>query len=161
LNYALLTVQDHANKANAMNIYRGMFGMYQIVDPAMEEDLGLPHGDEYDIPLAFTSHYFTVNGDLTDESSERSSIWGDTWVINGGIKPYLDVEPRKYRFRVLNGAVSRGLNISIEQSDVPVSFYVIGSDGGLKQKPTETQSLVTGMGERWEVCSQQFSYISS
>jgi bilirubin oxidase len=100
----------------------------------------------------FSSYYFTRTGDLTDESKERSSIYGDTWVINGKIQPFLNVEPRKYRFRVLNGAVSRTLNLTIEKDKNPIKMDVIASDGGLRQTPASTKSLVTGMGERWEVC---------
>jgi bilirubin oxidase len=151
INSRSLWYHDHAMNYNAINIYRGMFGMYQITDPKFDKEMGIPHGGKYDVPLAFTAQFFTEKGDLTDESKEKNSIWGDTWVVNGRIHPFLDVEPRKYRFRVLNGAVSRGLNISIEANDSPVAFHVIGSDGGLRQTPAETKSLVTGMGERWEI----------
>ena len=104
----------------------------------------------------FTAHYFTSNGDLTDESNERASIYGDTWLVNGKIQPFLDVEPRKYRFRILNGAASRTLNLTIESAggEHPVAMDVIASDGGLRQSPASTKSLITGMGERWEVCLQ-------
>jgi hypothetical protein len=101
--------------------------------------------------LLFSAHYFTPNGSLTDESKEKASIYGDTWLVNGRIQPYLEVEPRKYRFRILNGAVSRTLNFTLENDSSPVEINVIGSDGGLRPSPASTKSLITGMGERWEI----------
>jgi bilirubin oxidase len=145
------STQDHSNHENAENIYKGLFGAYQIVDPKQDKALGLPADPKYDIPLMFSAHYFTKNGDLTDESNERASIYGDTWLINGKIQPYLDVEPRKYRFRVVNGAASRTLNLTIDSAGASVGMNIIASDGGLRQAPATTKSLITGMGERWEV----------
>lgn len=146
-----LWYHDHAHKENAVNAYNGLFGMYQIVDEALDKRLGLPSGNEFDVPLLFSSQFFTATGELTDERMERNSIYGDTWLINGQIQPYKQVEPRKYRFRVLNGAVSRVLNVTIEADGVAIPMAVIGSDGGLREGPAQTRSLVAGMAERWEL----------
>jgi bilirubin oxidase len=137
-----------------VNIYRGLAGMYQIVDSKLESSLGIPTGERYDIPLMLSAHYFTATGDLSDESKERNSIYGDTWLVNGQIQPYFQAEPRKYRFRVLNAAASRTFNLTVLDGTNPVSIFVIGSDGGLRQSLAETKSLVTGMAERWEVCAR-------
>lgn len=150
-NSRSLWYHDHSNHENAVNIYRGLFGSYQIVDSKQDTELGIPTGPIYDIPLLFSAHYFKADGDLTDESKERASIYGDTWLVNGQIKPFLAVEPRKYRFRILNGAASRTLNFTLENEQSPTTIDVIGSDGGLRQSPAPTKSLVTGMGERWEI----------
>jgi bilirubin oxidase len=136
-------------------MYQGLFGMYQIVDPKTEVPQGIPTDPRYDIPLLFTSHYFSASGALTDESRERASIYGDTWLANGAICPHLDVEPRKYRFRILNAAVSRTLNLTLERDGgrrgSGVDMAVVASDGGIRPFPVVTRSLVIGMGERWEV----------
>jgi bilirubin oxidase len=126
--------------------------MYNIVDSKLDSSLGLPSGGSYDVPLILSAHYFTANGDLSDESKERNSIYGDTWLVNGQIQPFLQVEPRKYRFRVLNAAVSRTFNLTVLDGTTAIPMFVIGSDGGLRQSPAQTKSLVTGMAERWEVC---------
>jgi bilirubin oxidase len=134
-------------------MYQGLFGMYQIVDPKTETPEGIPTEPRYDVPLLFTSHYFTASGGLTDESRERASVYGDTWLANGAVRPYLDVEPRRYRFRVLNAAVSRTLNLTLEvERGAVVDMAVVASDGGLRPFSVITKSLVVGMGERWEVC---------
>jgi bilirubin oxidase len=124
--------------------------MYTILDSKLESSLGLPSGN-YDIPLILTSHYFTRDGGLSDEREQSTSIYGDTFLTNGQIQPYLSVEPRKYRFRVLNAAVSRVFNLTLLDINNPVSMSIIGSDGGYRQTPAITKSLILGMADRWEV----------
>lgn len=58
-----------------LNMYAGQVGFYIIEDPELEGPLGLPSG-KYDVPLLLDSHYFTANGDITDESAERTSVYG-------------------------------------------------------------------------------------
>lgn len=125
--------------------------MYQIVDPALDASLGIPSGTKYDVPLIFTSHYFTPSGALSDESAAKTSTYGDTVLVNGQIQPYLLVEPRKYRFRLLNAATSRVFNFTLQDGASVVPLSVIGSDGGLRQTPTDTQNLIIAMADRWEV----------
>jgi bilirubin oxidase len=146
-----LWYHDHAHKENAINAYKGMFGMYQIVDEDLDRKIGIPSGSNFDVPLLFSSQFFTEKGDLTDETKERNSIYGDTWLVNGQVQPFKAVEATRYRFRVLNGAVSRVLNITIEADGVPIQMAVIGSDGGSREGPALTKSLIAGMAERWEI----------
>ena len=75
-------------------MYKGLLGMYQIVDSKLDAQIGLPSG-EFDVPLVLTSQYFTSTGDLTNESNERASIYGDTWLVNGQIQPHFKVAPKK------------------------------------------------------------------
>jgi len=44
---------------------------------------------------------------------------GDTILINGKNWPYLDVEPRKYRFRVVNGSNSRPYRLRLVPDAAP------------------------------------------
>ncbi|CUS08786.1 unnamed protein product [Tuber aestivum] len=147
-----LWYHDHAVGITAINTYAGLAGMYILDDAAQDEALDLPRGD-YDIPLLLHSRRYTASGDITDESSELISVYGDTFSVNGQILPHLVVEPRKYRFRVLNAAASRTFNITLQaaESQTNKKFHVIGSDAGLMSNPVETESLVTAMAERWEV----------
>ncbi|KAE9962758.1 hypothetical protein BLS_010059 [Venturia inaequalis] len=146
-----LWYHDHTMGKNAMNMYKGLVGMYQIVDPALDASLGIPSGTKYDVPLIFTSHYFSPSGALSDESAAKTSTYGDTILVNGQIQPYLIVEPRKYRFRLLNAATSRVFNFTLRDGASVVPMSVIGSDGGFRQSPTDTQNLIIAMADRWEV----------
>jgi bilirubin oxidase len=69
-------------------------------------------------------------------------------VVNGQTWPYLDVEPKRYRFRLLNGCNSRFLNVDLRAYNAAgellaeVPFYQIGGDGGLLPNVVE---ISTGM----------------
>lgn len=63
---------------------------------------------------------------------------GDTIVVNGKAWPYLEVEPRRYRFLLLNGSNSRTYELFFAASSPRVQlppFWVIGTDGGYLDAP--------------------------
>ncbi|KAF2400857.1 Cupredoxin [Trichodelitschia bisporula] len=147
----MLWYHDHINKESAINAYRGLVGVYNIIDSTLDKSLNLPTG-AYDIPLVLTAHYFTPSGGLSNERAEHNSIYGDTFLVNGAIQPALAVEPRKYRFRILNAAVSRVFNLTLtDDKGAVVPVAVVGSDGGYRAAPAAARSLLLGMAERWEV----------
>jgi spore coat protein A len=69
----------------------------------------------------------------------------DTTLINGTCYPYLNVEPRRYRFRILNGANARFYNLQLYYADATGKeadlrkggppFIQIGSEGGFLPAP--------------------------
>jgi spore coat protein A len=81
-------------------------------------------------------------------------FFGQLPVINGAVYPYLEVEPRPYRLRLLNGSNARFFNfyfnLAKSATDIPwiVSFHQIGSDGGLLPRPAELKALLLGPAER-------------
>jgi spore coat protein A len=98
----------HAQGATANNVYAGLAGFYLLRNPAFDASLDLPVGI-YEIPLAIQDR------DVQTTSSPASLIffqppeipaWHHLAIVNGKVTPYLDVEPRRYRFRILNGANS-------------------------------------------------------
>ena len=67
-----------------------------------------------------------------------SPIWnpeffGNMMVVNGFTWPYLEVEPRRYRFRLLNGCNSRFLILQFDHPGVEV--WQIGAEGGFLPTP--------------------------
>jgi spore coat protein A len=74
-----------------------------------------------------------------------TEVLGEVPVVNGKIFPYLDVEPRKYRFRVLNAANGRVFRLSVPTG---VEVYQIGADQGLLASPVLVTELVLAPGER-------------
>jgi FtsP/CotA-like multicopper oxidase with cupredoxin domain len=91
-----------------------------------------------------------------------AEFFGDHMVVNGIIWPKMDVEPRNYRLRLLNGCDSRFLVAqffevpadAIDFSTVvsgPLPFTVIGSDQGLASSPTTVDTLVMETGSRYDV----------
>jgi bilirubin oxidase len=67
---------------------------------------------------------------------------------NGIPFPFLNVEPRKYRFRMVNTGITRPYMIRLSGA---LKFTVVASDGGLLEKPVSTDHLRFGVGERWEI----------
>ena len=90
-----------------------------------------------------------------------AEFFGDHMVVNGVIWPKLDVEPRNYRLRLLNGCDSRFLAVQFFRVDAgdtevgggtgPLPFTVIGSDQGLASSPTSIDILLMETGSRYDV----------
>ena len=90
-----------------------------------------------------------------------AEFFGDHMVVNGKIWPKMDVEPRNYRLRLLNGCDSRFL--AIQFFEVPagatnfstvvnqLDFTVVGSDQGLASSPTTVDTLLIETGSRYDI----------
>jgi spore coat protein A len=165
----MLWYHDHTMGITRLNVYAGLAGLYLIRD-AQEDRLGLP-GGKYEIPLLIQDRFFNPDGSLLypvqtpgDPDVRVPPVWipeffGDTVLVNGKIWPYLEVEPRKYRFRFLNGSNARFYHLSLQESTEtgqrlfrsgPV-FKQIGSDGGLLPAPVTRTDLLMAPGERLDV----------
>jgi FtsP/CotA-like multicopper oxidase with cupredoxin domain len=89
-----------------------------------------------------------------DGTSDVSPIWnpeffGNTMVVNGRSWPYLEVEPRRYRIRFLNGCNSRFLILKMS-NDMPI--YQIGAEGGfLPDEPVMLDEMLMAPAERADV----------
>ncbi len=149
---ALLWYHDHAMGINRLNIYAGMFGLY-IVRDEEEHRLNLP-GDKYEIPLVLADRDLKADGQLSyPVSADPERPWvpeafGEAQLVNGKLFPYFDVEPRKYRFRILNGANGRFYRLSLSNGG---EMHQIGSDQGLLSAPVALKNLLLAPGERADV----------
>jgi bilirubin oxidase len=86
--------------------------------------------------------------------SDVSPIWnpeffGNTIIANGETWPYLNVEPRRYRFRFLNACNSRFLILKLGRDGLP--FWQIGADGGFLPAPVRLDQLLLAPAERADV----------
>ncbi len=146
---AMLWYHDHAMGINRLNIYAGLFGLYVVRD-AFEERLNLPHG-RYETPLVLADRFLKRDGSLDYPVSDRPDapwvpeVFGNAMLMNGKLFPYLDVEPRKYRFRMLNASNARFFQPSLSNEQ---KFHVIGTDQGLLPAPVEIDNFVFAPGER-------------
>lgn len=136
----------------SVNLFSGLAGFYIIEDPDVEAKLGLPQ-DKYDIPLALNSKQYTSTGDLISVINETESVYGDVIEVNGQPWPFLSVEPRKYRFRILNSSLSRTFNLTIldNGSGDKLPLEIVASDSGFLSSPVTTTNLLMAVAERWEV----------
>jgi spore coat protein A len=160
-----LWYHDHAIGITRLNIYAGLAGFYLIRDE-QEAALNLPSG-QYEIPLMFQDRLFLADGSLLYPAVVQGThpVWiqeffGNTVCVNGKAKPYLEVEPRKYRFRMVNGSNARFYHLTLRPSDAagkPMGqiadappFQQIGSDSGLLPAPVARHFLLAAPGERFD-----------
>jgi spore coat protein A, manganese oxidase len=146
---AMLWYHDHALGINRLNVYAGLLGAFFIRD-SVEEALNLPAG-KYELPLIIYDRLLTRDGQLLyPVSPDPQSPWvpevfGNAILVNGKLFPYLDVEPRRYRLRLLNGSNARTYHLSFA-NDAP--FHQIGTDQGLLAAPVPLTELEISPGER-------------
>src|SRR4029453_17562122 len=100
-------------------------------------------------PMVITDKMFAADGKLMYADEGHSGLYGDVMLVNGVPWPNLKVAKRKYRFRILNASLSRGLRLQLSNTSLPMT--VIATDGGLMPKPQNTTQLRVGMAERYEV----------
>jgi spore coat protein A, manganese oxidase len=134
----------------------------------------------YEIPMAIQDRSFNADGSLFfpdsraffDEyegpyipETEVPPIWnpeffGNTMLVNGKTWPSLTVEPRRYRFRLLNGCNSRFIILKLVVSgkahdprpvaaDLP--FWQIGAEGGFLAAPVQLEQILLAPAERADV----------
>jgi len=151
-----LWYHDHGVHETASNAYMGLAAQYVLHDP-WERGLGIPVGPDnpYDVGLTVRDAIFGTDGQLIYDDNSQSSVQGDVILVNGRPWPVMQVEPRKYRFRVLNASVSRSYKFALTQTDGATSpdltMTVIATDGGLMPKPQPVTYWRHGMAERYEV----------
>ncbi len=155
-----LWYHDHAMGITARNVYAGLAGFYLLRD-AYEHSLKLPAG-AFEIPLMLQTRSFKADGTLDYPVTMASDeVYGDVAVVNGKAWPRLRVEPRRYRFRVLNAANARtfALRLADAQGAPGPAFVQIGSDDGFLARavtlnePADPQApkLILAPGERADI----------
>ena len=149
---AMLWYHDHALGINRLNVFAGLLGAF-IVRDEFEDALDLPRG-KYEIPLLLYDRLFDLESQLNypvsgDEKKPWTpEVFGDAILVNGKLFPYLEVEPRKYRFRVLNCANGRFFHLSLANK---LGFAQIGTDQGLLPVPVPLDRVQLSPGERSDV----------
>jgi spore coat protein A len=148
---ATLWYHDHAISITRLNVYAGLAAYYLIRDEndtgAEPNPIGIP-GGAYEIPIVIQDRTFSGDGQLFYPGEWEPEFFGDTAVVNGAPWPFLSVEPRKYRFRFLNGSNSRIYNLDLAGGP---PFHHIGSEGGMFDAPVRTDQILMLPAERADV----------
>jgi spore coat protein A len=164
---ATIWYHDHALGVTRLNVHAGLAGFYLIRDEnedALAAAGNLPVGP-YELGLAIQDRDFTADGQLYrpsmpplpggPEPSILPEYFGNFILVNGMTWPVLDVEPRQYRLRFLNGADSRFFDMWLADplnAAAPVpTMHQIGTDAGLLNTPVPLPRLLLGCGERADV----------
>jgi len=169
----MLWYHDHTLGATRLHVYAGLVAAYIIRDPA-QEPANLPggpaddaldrYGHPYERVLMLQDKSFDKDAQLTFPSDGVNpdihpywlpEFFGDVIVVNGKSWPYLRVEPRRYRFRVIDGANARFFEFHLtDPNGEGVPMWQIGTDGGLLDAPVAVSAgdpsptLVLAPGER-------------
>ncbi|MDT0310541.1 multicopper oxidase [Streptomyces sp. DSM 44917] len=158
---APLWYHDHTHGITGLNIYAGLLGFYLLRD---EHELGLIASrrlpaEPYELELAIQDRTFRPDGLLAfpsptphdHEETEPPTFAGQVILVNGKAWPYLDVEPRQYRLRLLNASNARFYRLS-SGGGWPFPVTAIGGDGGFLDEPHRLEEgLLLAPGERADV----------
>lgn len=149
---ASMFYHDHALGMTRLNVYSGLAGFYILLDPSIEPG-NLPggpadtpqdqYGHSYRIGLALQDRVFDTNGQLVFPSDSDNpdvhpfwtpEFFGDVMLVNGRSWPYLQVEPRRYRFEFLDGSNARFYELrlmNLATGRPGPAFWQTGGDQGL------------------------------
>jgi spore coat protein A, manganese oxidase len=153
---SLLWFHDHGLGATRLNVFAGLAAAYILRDEhdtgAEPNPIGIP-GGPYEIPLVVQDRQFNPDGTFLYPTSDiAGATWigeyfGNTMLVNGRVWPFLEVEPRMYRLRILNGCNARILSLDIGGP----RLWQIGAEGGMWDEPVPVQELVLAPAERADV----------
>ncbi len=156
---------DHMLDFTAQNVYKGnavMMNYYSALDRGNEAlddgvNLRFPSGSalpwgnrDYDINVLVADKAWDEQGQLWFNPFNTDGFIGDQLLTNWLYHPYLDVRARRYRFRILNGSVSRYVTLALvrevagsggEFAGPPgsgvsydrVPFHMIANDGNIME----------------------------
>jgi FtsP/CotA-like multicopper oxidase with cupredoxin domain len=156
---------DHMLDFTAPNVYKGnaaMMNFYSELDRGKEDlddgvNLRLPSGTalpwgnrDYDVNLLIAEKAWDREGQLWFNIFNLDGFIGDQILTNWVWQPFFDVRARRYRFRILNGSVSRYFAFALVQqvngeggeiSGPPgsgvsfkrVPFHMIANDGNVME----------------------------
>ncbi|WP_458701002.1 multicopper oxidase family protein [Sulfurospirillum sp. 1307] len=141
----------HAMHKTGEQVFKGIAGLFIIEDEDSKRlDLPKEYGID-DIPLVLQDRRFDNSGQFLYKQSMHDTMMGVTGnvhLINGINDPYLEVEPKLIRFRILNGANARIYNIMFEKGK---EFVQIASDSSFLPKPVKLKNFIIAPGERGEI----------
>ncbi len=155
---------DHMFSFTSQNVYKGMAGMFNIysaLDRGNESindgvNFRLPSGTaksygnlEYDVNIVLADKAWDAQGQLAFNKFDFDGFIGDAMTVNLAYDPFFEVEARKYRFRILNGAVSRFFKLALSDGSPMIQ---IANDGNLLPHPVPLTELdEQGIAERYDV----------
>lgn len=169
-----LWFHDHALGIVRLNIYAGLAGFFFLRD---QRDTGLPSNPitlpsgPQEVELMIQDRQFDTNGQLYFPDSDNPAnlngppgnpdkhpfwipeFFGDVITVNGKSWPTLEVQPRRYRFRLVNASNARFLimqmfnqqGVDIHKNGAPgPAVWQIGSDGGFFNAPVKLDDPANG-----------------
>ncbi|HEY2133208.1 MAG TPA: hypothetical protein VGH36_09570, partial [Acetobacteraceae bacterium] len=144
-----LWYHDHHLDFTAQNVYKGMFGCYNLFDNldtgVQGTGLKLPcgpsaNGDDLDCPIFFHDAVLDADAQLVFDLFDLDGIIGDRFLANGEIQPVLNVAKQRYRFRLYAPGPSRWWEWSLYDGKQFWPFWQIMTDGNLLPDAVQVSS---------------------
>ncbi len=173
-----LWYHDHSLGTTRLNVFSGLAGMYLLRDNRDtgrgDNPINLPAGAQ-ERELIIQDRAFDTNGQLLFPDGNPEGIngpptnpdvhpfwnpefFGDVIVVNGRSWPYLNLEPRRYRLRIVNASNARMYSLAIRdfsrRGGAGPTIWQIGTDGGFLDQPvpiTFPDRLFVSLAERADV----------
>lgn len=153
-----LWYHDHRVDFTAQNVYKGLAGFYLLFNEFDCNDdargFHLPC-DKFDVPLMFSDKVFDPSTQLLFfDLFNLDGILGDRFLVNGKIQPFFEVQPRRYRLRLLNSGPSRFYQFHLtDPTDLTARhpFWHIANDGNLLPKPVQVNNIRLSVAERMDI----------
>jgi FtsP/CotA-like multicopper oxidase with cupredoxin domain len=151
-----LWYHDHGAHYTAQNAYSGLAAQYHMHDdmerkllPTYQRAQGAPDEgtNKYDVAITLSDMMFKADGSQLYDDRSHSGLWGDVILVNGVPWPNMVVEPRVYRFRVLNASISRSYRLTLSPA---AKLHMVATDGGLMPERQEISSYRHAPAERYE-----------
>ncbi len=148
----------HPHGGTARQTYAGLAGFFLVEDEddqCLAKALDLRLG-ETDIPLLIQDKVLDEDGNFVYEPDAMAvdmGYEGDVILINLTPTPYLEVDTRIYRFRLLNGSNARTYRVAFTKAgeEELLPYQIIGTDGGLLDQPRAAREVFLSSAERVDV----------
>ena len=137
----------HHHTRTGPQVYAGLAGLL-IVSDDTEAALGLPSGQD-EICCVLQDRVFDASNQFVYRAGmpmdQMNGFLGDRVLVNGQERPSLALGTRAYRLRLLNASNSRIYKLGWDDG---TAMTLIGTDGGLLERPIPRSSLTLAPGER-------------
>lgn len=148
---ATLWYHPHMMHMTAKQVYEGLAGLFIIEDEVSDQlDIPKDYGVN-DIPLIIQDRKLDKSGNMEYDPGMNDimmGLYGNTYLVNGAISPYLEVPKGMVRLRLLNGSNGRTYHFELSNGQ---TFYQIATDGGFLEKPVEMNTIRMSPAERAEI----------
>lgn len=152
-----LWYHDHALGLTRASLLAGLLAPYVIRNPRLEGPFTLPSGPDFDRHLVIADRSFNTDGSIymnftgnvpSVHPQWQPEYFGDAITVNGKAWPFLKVQRRKYRFRIINASNARYLRLALSDG---TQFTVVGSDTNYLRAPVNTPTILMSPAEIYDV----------
>lgn len=146
----------HPHGITGRQTYLGLASLLIVEDEeelALQKALDLTLGAS-DIPLLIQDKRIGDDGFLRYDKSEDdwfAGFLGERILVNLTARPHFNAATRIYRFRILNGTNARVYRLAFVRGAERLEFHVVGTDGGLLERPYRVREAFLSPAERLDV----------